>query len=88
MIGVSAIGLSRKGILAELATLRAELPSPSTLCNKTVERESESRFIVGVIVDETLTWAKQIQPVRNIPSRCIGILYKLKARIQIYHSFV
>ena len=72
---------------------KTELKSPLILCNKAIEREAESRFL-GVIVDENLTWAKHIQTVKIKMSRYVGMMYKLKkflplkARIQIYHSFV
>ena len=72
---------------------KTELQSPPTLCNKAIERESESSFL-GVIVNAKLTRAKHIQAVRSKMLRYIGIMYKLKkvlplrSRIQIYDSFV
>ena len=58
-----------------------------------IERKPEARFL-GVIMDEKLTWAKHIKAMRIKMNRYIGIMYKLKsllplkARLQIYHSFV
>ena len=58
-----------------------------------IERKSEARFL-GVIVDEKLTWSRHIATVKSKMSRYIGIMYKiksllpLKARLQIFHSFV
>ena len=59
----------------------------------TIERKTEARFL-GVILDEKLSWSQHIAAVKMKMSRYIGIMYKLKkhlplkARIQIYHSFV
>ena len=61
--------------------------------NTVIERKVEARFL-GVIMDEKLKWTAHICAVKNKMSRYIGIMYKikhclpLKARIQIYHSFV
>ena len=72
---------------------RSELPGPLILCNKDIERKSESKFL-GVILDEKLTWASHIIAVKSKMSRYIGVMCKVKkflplsARIQIFHSFV
>ena len=72
---------------------KPELPCPPKLCGKVIERETETRFL-GVIVDEKLTWSKHIQTLKSKMCRYIGIMYKIKnllpikARLQIYHSFV
>ena len=58
-----------------------------------IERKTEARFL-GVIIDEKLTWSHHIAAVRLKMIRYVGIMYKiknkipLKARLQIYHSFV
>ena len=70
-----------------------DLPSPLIICETAIERKHEARFL-GVIIDESLNWSRHIQTVLSKMSRYIGIMYKikkylpLKARIQIYHSFV
>ena len=61
--------------------------------NKKIEHVHEARFL-GVIIDKKLNWSKHISALRSKMSRYIGIMYKikhhipLKARLQIYHSFV
>jgi exonuclease III len=61
--------------------------------NVAIERKSETKFL-GVIVDEKLLWTKHIKTVRSKMCRYVGIMYKiktylpLKARLQIFHSFV
>ena len=58
-----------------------------------IDREKEARFL-GVIVDEKLNWSKHIATVKAKMARYIGMMYKLKyflplkARIQIFQSFV
>ena len=58
-----------------------------------IERVHEARFL-GVIVDDRLLWSKHISTVKAKMCKYIGIMYKikhhlpLKARLQIYHSFV
>ena len=70
-----------------------DLPSPLLILDKAIERKQEARFL-GVIVDESLSWSKHIKTIQSKMSRYIGIMYKLKkllplrARLQIYHSFV
>ena len=61
--------------------------------NKNIERKSEARFL-GVIIDEKLNWSRHIATIKTKMARYVGIMYKLKkrlplkARIQIFHSFV
>ena len=58
-----------------------------------IERKSECRFL-GVIIDDKLCWAKHINAVKAKMSRYVGIMYRIKsllpvkARLQIFHSFV
>ena len=69
------------------------LPAPLIISGTKIEQKHEVRFL-GVIVDENLTWKKHINTLHTKMSRYIGIMYKLKqilplkARIQIFHSFV
>ena len=56
---------------------RSELPGPLLLCNKDIERKSESKFL-GVILDEKLTWASHIIAVKSKMSRYIGVMCKVK----------
>ena len=59
----------------------------------TISRSSEACFL-GVIMDDKLTWSKHIEAVKLKMARYLGIMYRiryqlpLKARLQIYHSFV
>ena len=63
------------------------------IANTVIERKSEAMFL-GVIVDEKLNWSHHISALKSKMSRYIGIMFKLKnilplkARIQIFHSFV
>ena len=72
---------------------KVDLPSPLFILDKLIERKQEARFL-GVIVDESLNWTKHIKTIQSKMARYIGIMYKLKkllplrARLQIYHSFV
>ena len=58
-----------------------------------IERKTEARFL-GVIIDEKINWAQHIAAIRIKMARYLGIMYKIKrhlpvkARLQIYHSFV
>ena len=58
-----------------------------------IDREKEARFL-GVIVDDKLNWSKHIATVKAKMARYVGMMYKLKyflplkARIQIFQSFV
>ena len=58
-----------------------------------IERTTEARFL-GIIMDEKLNWSRHIATIKTKMSRYVGIMYKLKqrlplkARVQIYHSFV
>ena len=58
-----------------------------------IERKSECRFL-GVIVDDKLCWAQHITAMKAKMSRYVGIMYRIKsllpvkARLQIFHSFV
>ena len=58
-----------------------------------IERKTEARFL-GVIIDESLKWSRHVKTVLSKMSRYVGIMYKikkllpLKARLQIYHSFI
>ena len=58
-----------------------------------IERKSECRFL-GVIMDDKLKWTSHIIAVRTKMSRYLGVMFKiksrlpLKARIQIFHSFI
>ena len=60
---------------------------------RNIEHSAEARFL-GVIVDEKLSWSKHIAEVKAKMCRYIGVMYKIKhllpvkARIQIFHSFV
>lgn len=61
--------------------------------NCKIERLKEARFL-GVIIDERLNWSAHIKTVQSKMARYVGIMYRiksflpLKARIQIYQSFV
>jgi len=74
-------------------TRNVELPMPLIISNTAIERKTEARFL-GVIIDETLNWTRHVKTVLSKMSRYVGIMYKikkflpLKARLQIYHSFV
>ena len=63
------------------------------ISNTKIERKSECRFL-GVIIDDKLCWAKHINAVKAKMSRYVGIMYRIKsllpvkARLQIFHSFV
>ena len=66
---------------------------PFIIANTFIERKTETRFL-GVIVDEKLNWSKHIKTLHSKMSRYVGVMYKikrylpLKARLNIYHSFV
>ena len=68
-----------------------ELPQPLTISETLIERKYETRFL-GVIIDESLNWSRHIKTVQSKMARYVGIMHKkyrpLKARLQIYHSFV
>ena len=61
--------------------------------NSTIEREYDIKFL-GVILDENLTWRKNIYIIENKISKNIGLLYKAKFLLSqkclksIYFSFV
>ena len=61
--------------------------------NLNIERKTEARFL-GIIIDEKLDWSKHITALKSKMSRYLGVMYKikftipLKARLQIYHSFI
>ena len=61
--------------------------------NTPIKRKTEAKFL-GVIVDDRLTWTPHVKALKTKMSRYVGIMYKikrhlpLKARLQIYHSFV
>ncbi len=63
------------------------------IAGKNIERKTETRFL-GVIVDEKMKWSHHIAAIRMKMARYLGIMYKIKrylpvkARLQIYHSFV
>ena len=63
------------------------------IANIPIERKTEARFL-GVIIDVKLTWSKHIETIKSKMSRYLGIMHKirnhlpLKARLQIYHSFI
>ena len=67
-----------------------ELPAPLIISTKKIEHVREGRFL-GVVVDENMTWEKQINALLSKMARYTGIMYKLKrilplqTRIQIYH---
>ena len=72
---------------------KVALPCPLNISQTPIERKTETRFL-GVIVDESLNWSRHVKTVIAKMSRYVGIMYKikkllpLKARLQIYHSFV
>ncbi len=63
------------------------------IAGKKIERKTETRFL-GVILDDKLSWSKHISAVRSKMMRYVGVMYKIKrhlpikARLQIYQSFV
>ena len=69
------------------------LPEPLIISKIPIERMTETRFL-GVIVDESLNWSRHVKTILSKMSRYVGIMYKikkflpLKARLQVYHSFV
>ena len=70
-----------------------ELEKPLIIRKTNIERVTEGRFL-GVIVDEGLTWTRHIKTIQSKMSRYVGVMYKIKkllpikARIQLYHSFI
>ena len=72
---------------------KVELPSSLKIQNVLISREVEARFL-GVIIDESLKWSRHAKTVLSKMSRYVGIMYKikkllpLKARLQVYHSFI
>ena len=72
---------------------KVTLPCPLTISKMPIERKTETRFL-GVIVDESLNWSCHVKTVLSKMSRYVGIMYKikkllpLKARLQVYQSFV
>ena len=72
---------------------KISLPEPLIISKIPIERMTETRFL-GVIVDESLNWSRHVKTILSKMSRYIGIMYKikkflpLKARLQVYHSFV
>ena len=72
---------------------RVDLPNSLIISNIVIERKTEVRFL-GVIIDEKLTWTSHVKALQSKMCRYIGVMYKikkylpLKARLQIYHSFI
>ena len=72
---------------------KADLPSPLLISQMPIERKTETKFL-GVIIDDSLKWTRHVKTVLSKMSRYIGIMYKIKkliplrARLQIYHSFI
>ena len=72
---------------------KVTLPGPLNISKIPIERKAKARFL-GVIVDESLYWSSHVKTVLSKMSRYVGVLYKikkllpLKARLQVYHSFV
>ena len=72
---------------------KVDLPSPLVISQMPIERKTETRFL-GVIIDESLKWSRHVKTVLSKMSRYVGIMYKikkllpLKARLQVYHSFI
>ena len=70
-----------------------DLPLPLIISEMPIERKTETRFL-GVIIDDSLKWSRHVKTVLSKMSRYVGIMYKikkllpLKARLQIYHSFI
>ena len=70
-------------------------PPKSAADNGGFWRTSHLAFL-RIIVDESLNWSKHIKILQSKMSRYVGIMYKyklktllpLRARLQIYHSFV
>ena len=88
-----ALNLKKTKYMIFSRTRNVELPMPLIISNTAIERKTEARFL-GVIIDETLNWTRHVKTVLSKMSRYVGIMYKikkflpLKARLQIYHSFV
>ena len=51
------------------------LTGPLLISNTEIERKQEARFL-GVIVDESLNWTKQIKIIQLKISRYVGIMHK------------
>ena len=72
---------------------QVELPSPLKIQQAPIERVVEARFL-GVIIDESLKWSRHVKTILSKMSRYVGVMYKikkllpLKARLQVYHSFI
>ena len=62
------------------------------IANVKIEQKTEARLL-GVIIDENLTWSKHFFALKPKMSRYLEIMYRIKnqlpiqARLQIYHSF-
>ena len=88
-----ALNLKKTKYMIFSRSRQIDLPSPLIISKTVIERKFEARFL-GVIIDESLNWSRHIQTVLSKMSRYIGIMYKikkylpLKARLQIYYSFV
>ena len=63
---------------------KSDYQEKTKLCinNKEITRVSDIKFL-GVLVDNSLTWKKQIEYIENKVSKGIGILYKLKGKLNV-----
>ena len=88
-----ALNLQKTKYMIFSRSRNIELPTPLIISKLPIERKREARFL-GVIIDESLNWTSHINTVLSKMARYVGIMYKLKntlplkARLQIYHSFV
>ena len=88
-----ALNLKKTKYMVFSRTRNVDLPMPLIIANAVIERKHEARFL-GVIIDESLNWTRHVKTVLSKMSRYVGIMYKikkflpLKARLQIFHSFV
>ena len=53
------------------------LPCPLNISQTPIERKTETRFL-GVIVDESLNWSRDVKTVIAKMSQYVGIMYKMK----------
>ena len=72
---------------------KVELPKPLIISNTLIECKTEARFL-GVIIDESLNWSRHVKTILSKMCKYIGVMFKikkflpLKARLQVYHSFI
>ena len=88
-----ALNLKKTKYMIFSRARNTELPQPLIISGTPIERMHEAKFL-GVIVDESLNWARHVKTIQSKMARYVGIMYKIKkylplqARIQIYRSLV